>query len=103
MIYYNALCNTQYHAPHNSPHNAPHNAPRNAPRYVPLQKSSGYSLSGYIHSVGINDKRKAGYVGYNQMMWDFGLPKGQFGNASAVREIVSWGSAASYFLSYSIG
>lgn len=53
------------------------------------QKLYKRSLSQYIVDIDVNDQRMAGYVGYNQMAWDFGLPQGQFDNITAVQELVS--------------
>ena len=46
-------------------------------------------MEDYIRTVDVNGNRDQGYhFSVNQMMWDFGLPAGQFNNLSAINELV---------------
>lgn len=53
------------------------------------QKKSGKSLEEYIETVDVNGGRRPGYISMNQMMWDLGLPFGQFDNLTQIDHIVS--------------
>lgn len=56
--------------------------------FTDMERFYNRNISQYIADADVDAPRKAGYVGYNQMTWDFGLPEGQFDNMTAVQELV---------------
>ncbi|KAF2353643.1 Galactose-3-O-sulfotransferase [Trinorchestia longiramus] len=57
--------------------------------YTGMQDTTGMNLETFIRRVGPNGYRKFGYVGYNQMAWDLGLPSGSFKDMEAVDQLVA--------------
>ncbi|KAF2368073.1 Galactose-3-O-sulfotransferase [Trinorchestia longiramus] len=55
--------------------------------YTGMQDTTGMNLETFIRRVGPNGYRKFGYVGYNQMAWDLGLPSGCFKDMEAVDQL----------------
>ena len=51
-----------------------------------------YSLEEYIKKNDITDARHGGYLGFNQMTWDFGLPRQHFNNSDKIESLVSFSS-----------
>ncbi|XP_047736539.1 galactose-3-O-sulfotransferase 3-like [Hyalella azteca] len=56
--------------------------------YTNMEAFHKMNLTTYVKTVHANDARMSGYIGYNQMTWDLGLPAGQFQNMTAVQELV---------------
>ncbi|XP_047739012.1 galactosylceramide sulfotransferase-like [Hyalella azteca] len=56
--------------------------------YTNMEAFYKMNLTTYVKTVHANDARMSGYIGYNQMTWDLGLPAGQFENMTAVQELV---------------
>ncbi|KAG0728553.1 Galactose-3-O-sulfotransferase 3 [Chionoecetes opilio] len=56
--------------------------------YGQFQTSTGLTIDQYVTQMAVNGTRIAGYLGYNQMTWDFGIPREDLNNLTAVRELV---------------
>ncbi|XP_045120910.1 galactose-3-O-sulfotransferase 4-like isoform X2 [Portunus trituberculatus] len=48
----------------------------------------GLTLDQYVRQVGFTQDRGFGYLGYNQMSWDFGMSLQDMGNLTAAHELV---------------
>ncbi|XP_076033026.1 galactosylceramide sulfotransferase-like [Oratosquilla oratoria] len=57
--------------------------------YAKLSKVTRLSLEQYMVRVNKRFPRQSGFLGINQMAWDFGLPKSMMENVTAARELVA--------------
>ncbi|KAG0723106.1 Galactosylceramide sulfotransferase [Chionoecetes opilio] len=52
------------------------------------ETSTGLTIDQHVTQMAVNGTRIAGYLGYNQMTWDFGIPREDLNNLTAVHELV---------------
>lgn len=55
----------------------------------PHLQSTNMTVQEYALQVPVDAPRHVGYLGFNQMVWDFGMPKENMNNLTAVQELVS--------------
>ncbi|KAK8388813.1 hypothetical protein O3P69_020644 [Scylla paramamosain] len=58
--------------------------------YSMRERVLGLTLDQYVRQVNFKQDRSFGYLGYNQMILDFGMPLEDVNNLTAVREMVRW-------------
>ncbi|XP_050711823.1 galactose-3-O-sulfotransferase 2-like [Eriocheir sinensis] len=57
--------------------------------YSDFEKKKGMTIDEFVREVAVDAERVSHYIGYNQMTWDFGMPKKNLNNITAVREMVA--------------